>query len=355
MTVNANLKKINIQDNEELINKIFFMHRDFKNKGKKFRWSKMWEELNNAGISYLKKYGFENFKRTVVRHYFANTPFWMLNQQILFLVLNISPLKTFEFFIKSLFTFSFKPFSRIDAESFSFISYLIWEYVDKNDKNGYLTQLKEPEIGNPPPLFIKNKLISQDLANSVLEYKSIFDETNNNKITTVMEIGSGSGRTAYVILRLNKNIKKYIFVDISPALALAEKYISYVFNDKKIFKYRDFNNFKDIEKEFNSSELIFLLPHQILMLPKGIIDLTINISSFHEMLHKQIALYFKEIERLTKRNGYLYIKEWKKGVISQDNVIIYMKDYPISSKWKSIYRRTSKVQIKFFEQLLQLK
>lgn len=354
MKIKNGLVKKNTKINDELFKKIFLMRHDFLKNGKDFHWSKMWQELNDAGIVYLKKYGFENFKRTVVRHYFANTPLWMLNQQILFLVLNVNPLKVLQFFVKSINNSSFKPFSKIDSAGFSFISYLIWEYVKKTDKNRYLMQLDESILGNPPPIYIDKKLVSQDLANSILEYKSIFETKNVRNISTIMEIGAGSGRTADVILRLNKDVKKYIFVDIPPALAISESYISLLFKDKKIFKYRDFKKFKEIEMEFSNSQLIFLLPHQIRLLPANYIDLTINISSFHEMLHKQINIYFNEIERLTRKGGFLYLKEWKKGIILQENTVIYMDEYPISNKWKSIYRRTPKVQIKFFEQLLQL-
>lgn len=170
-----------------------------------------------------------------------------------------------------------------------------------------------------------------------------------------MELGAGSGRDAHLILTLNKHVSKYIIIDIPPALAIAEQYLADTFPKKKIFKYRAFDRFADVKKEFEKAEILFFLPTQIELLPDGILDLSINISSLHEMRIDQIQYYFDQIARLTKKKGYFYFKQWKVGWIIQENTCIRMDDYPVKPKWKSIYQREPKIQTKFFEQLLQLK
>lgn len=325
-------------------------------KGKKqAQPSKMWEVLNRDSMKELQEFGYENFKTTLVRHYFANTPLFFLNRQIEFLVLHTNPIKTFKFFLKSIFLPVSKPFSRIDFASFTFLTYLIWEYVRRDDSSKILEGFEESLIGNPPRIYLYEKLISQDIANSVLEYKSIFFSIDKNKIKNICEIGAGSGRDAEVFIRLLINLKKYIIIDIPPALALSEQYLTDIFPNKKIFRFREFKKFSEIEKEFKKAEILFFLPSQIEFLPPDIFDLTINISSFHEMKLSQIKYYFKQLERLTKKNKYLFIKEWKVGHVSyEENETIRIVDYPRGKKWTTLFQRTPKVQIKFFEELMQL-
>ena len=136
--------------------------------------SRFWGEINKVHIKLLKHGGYSNFKSNLARQYFANIPFFLLNRQIQFLVFNLSPFITIKFLIKSIFIGKHKYYSYFDSIGYSFITLLIWEYVQKNDKNKLMDKFYEPVFGNPPKIFDNSKLISQDIANSVLEYQSIF-------------------------------------------------------------------------------------------------------------------------------------------------------------------------------------
>jgi hypothetical protein len=113
--------------------------------------------------------------------------------------------------------------------------------------------------------------------------------------------------------------------------------------------------FDEIKKDFEKADILFLTPNQIELLPPQIVDLTVNISSFHEMRLDQIKYYFRQIERLTRSKGYLYLKEWKKSYNPYDDIFISVNNYPVAQRWKEIYLREAKIQTKFFEELLQLK
>lgn len=319
--------------------------------------SAYWSYLNSFHKNLIKEGGYENFKRMLGKYYFANTPWFLMNKQILFLITHLSLITVLKCLLKSFLIGKHDFYTYIDSISYNFITLLIWEFTLRIDNDNFLEKFEEPLVGNPPKIYFKGKLISQDIANSVLEYKSIIGgigKDNIESIKTICEIGAGSGRDVFVINKLLKGLKKYIVVDVPPALAICEQYITDVFPNKKIFKYRKFDSFEDIEEEFKNSDILFFLPTQIEKLPNNIIDLFINISSFHEMSKIQINKYFSEIERLSKKPGWLYFKEWKKSINHIDKIEVGFNDYPVRKKWKNIYTRTPFVQIKFFEALYKL-
>jgi len=217
-----------------------------------------------------------------------------------------------------------------------------------------LEKIEEPKIGNPPRIYLRNKLISQDLANSVIEFRSIMQAIPDKKyIKTICELGGGYGRDAFVFLSMLPGIK-YINIDIPPALYVAERYLSDIFPEKKIFKFRKFDNFCEIKEEFEKADILFFIPSQIESIPDEKIDLLINISSLHEMRPEQVQYYFKQFERLARVNGYLYIKEWKDMELPfEGGIHIKMSDYPVKN-WTKIFWKTAEVQIQFFDALLKL-
>lgn len=325
--------------------------------------SKYWIELNKRNIAQLEKDGYQNFKRTIVRNYFTwflagdNIPFRYLfkgifkDSQVCYLIKNLSKITV----LRALFFAIFKTRKQClltftQSIACNFLTYLVWKYAKSIDTSSELNKLDEPLEGNPPRIYLNGKLISQDIVNSFLEYKSITDAIPKEKIKNIMELGAGYGRTAFVFLKLLPNIK-YIIVDIPPALAIAEKYLSNQFPSKKIFRFRPFFSYSEIESEFNNANIVFLLPNQIHLLPPKIVDLFINISSLHEMKLSQIDYYFNLIDNLT--NGFLYLKQWKISRIPYENIVITEKDYPIKNNWKQIYWRECAVHTRFFEALFK--
>lgn len=96
----------------------------------------------------------------------------------------------------------------------------------------------------------------------------------------------------------------------------------------------------------------FLLPHQAEMLPEGLFDLCINISSLHEMKRDQIQAYFQMIDRLT--SGYFYTKQWKVSLNPVDKLTILETEYPVPQRWQTVYHRTPPVQRRFFEAMYKI-
>lgn len=309
--------------------------------------SKYWEALNRKNLDQLATGGIENFKRTIALNYFT----WIVgkkDEQFRYL-LRHTRLLDWPSILKGIFQYdpAWRDKRKRYAE-FAVFTLMLWNYAKRADAEGILKRIEEPEEGGPFPIRSGRKLISQDLANSVLEYYSMrehFRVPPDGK-ATICELGAGYGRNAYVFLHALPRCK-YIIVDIPPALYVSQRYLAAVFRDRKIFGFRPFGDFKDVASEIDQADLIFLLPHQAEMLPGKSVDLFVNISSLHEMKPEQIGAYFELIDRLTR--GYFYSKQWLVSRIPYDDITISRSDYPVPGSWRELYSRKARVQESFFE------
>jgi putative sugar O-methyltransferase len=317
------------------------------------RPSKFWEELNERNIQQLDDEGYENFKRTVARNYFtwvSGLSDLVISSQLRFLISNTAKWRVARAILGSV---AFKPYQGLSWKRsvvYNALSLLIWEYAKQvNIKRYPVRNLSEPLEGNPFSVRYLGQRVSQDLGNSFLEYQAIMDSVGvPSSVNSVMELGSGYGRTGYMFLALNPSIR-YVCVDIPPALYVCERYLSSQFADRRIFRFRAFRSYAEIAEEYEQAQIAFLLPHQLEMLPPESVDLFINISSLHEMTPEQIKYYIDHVDRLTK--GYFYMKQWKSWHNALDGVSVG-QEYPIPSRWRRIYWRDCRVQTLFFEALL---
>jgi len=313
--------------------------------------SKYWEELNRKNLQQLVDSSYENFKRTLARNYFT----WIVNpwnKQMRFLMGEAGFLQSIKIFFGALTSPRHDLLKRKHTIYYNLLTNLLWSYVEKNDTDGNLKKLHEPLEGNPLEVLRDGQLISQDLANSLIEYEAILHpDLDRREVRTVLELGPGYGRTAHVFLTLQPGCR-YILVDIPPALYVAQRYLTAIFPERKVFGFRPFEEFSDVQEEYDNADIIFLTPNQLELLPDKSVDLFINISSLHEMRMDQIRYYFGEIERLTRK--YFYFKQWKETTVPFENETIREADYPVRDDWQLLYRQQCAVQHKFFEALYAL-
>ncbi len=314
--------------------------------------SKFWEFHNDRNIRRLEAEGIDNIKQTVATNYFT----WLVgisDKQFRYLLGNTQILSWPSILFGRPAYASSANISLKQRIQLAIFTRMLWRAVERIDVEGLLNLISEPRQGNPFEIYLDGKLISQDLANSALEYYSIRENFNASKTEkiTFCELGAGYGRNAHVFLTTFPK-GKYIVIDIPPALYVAQEYLSSVFPDKKIFTFRCFTQFKEIEQEFHNADIVFLLPHQARMLPEKCIDLFINISSLHEMKMQQIKEYFNLIDKLTK--GYFYSKQLFISKNRVDGIAIKKNDYPVPSNWQELYSRPAKVQVYFFEAMYRI-
>jgi putative sugar O-methyltransferase len=308
--------------------------------------SSCWNVLSFKNFNQLLSHGYRNFKRTLGCNYF-NFLVRSGDPQLAYLEANLdeSQLQQCRELANSV---PHDPaFNWDDQATYWYFVLALWTYARKVDTNRYLERLEEPAEGNPLVVPLRDgQRASQDLANSVLEYYSIIEGVDFAKCKRVLEIGGGYGRNAYVILKLNPHVQ-YVMVDIPPTLWVAQRYLSSIFEDRPIFRVRDFQRFDDIREEMEKASVVCLLPHQLSLLPDERFDVSINISSFAEMQRQQIASYFAQLERLTR--GHFYMKQWKVSRNAFDRITLAQADYPVSKSWTRLYSRTCAVQTDFFE------
>lgn len=311
--------------------------------------SKFWDRLNRVHLEFLSKTGFNNFKRTVNAKYFNWGSLGIVVHQFSpvlreLLRANFAPL------IKSSFKDA-KMFNYIEALTYRVYLASLFEYVSQHDELKILDNLEEPLLGNPFLVKYKDKLISQDLCNSVFDFYATTHGTHLPKRVKIAEIGAGYGRLGYVLLKMLPS-STYCIIDIPPALFIAQNYLSKVFPKERVFRFRPFKSFKEVREEFEQSRIQFMMPHQIALLPNKYFDLFINISSLHEMTRDQIKNYIKQINRICK--GYFYTKQWRRSR-TQDNQFIKEREYPIPKNWKTInHRSRHPIQNMFFDRLYKI-
>jgi len=305
--------------------------------------SKYWSYLNQKNIQQISDYGYENFKQTVAKNYFT----WVGGLATSYsrnLLKNIESLNT-NVPIKEILK-KHELFTLQESVLYNVITVLLLEYVKQNERaSDYLNVIEESEEGNSPFLSLSGRRISQDILNSILEYISISKGCEIDKVSSIIEIGAGSGRTSFCLLKLLPNVK-YVIADIPPALFISQSYLSNTFKDKNIFSFRPFKSFSEVEDEFKASDIIFLMPHQLDLLPDKTYDLFLAIDCLHEMKEEQIELYFNHVDRLAKS---FYFKCWQKTEIPFDNICLSSEDYPIKVNWHQIYKKPCKVPAAYFE------
>ncbi|MFM9986263.1 MAG: putative sugar O-methyltransferase [Flavobacteriales bacterium] len=153
---------------------------------------------------------------------------------------------------------------------------------------------------------------------------------NFEKIQTLVELGSGSGKSIEVLKKLYPNIT-YILFDISPQLYVCEQWLKEVFpND--VVSYRDCRNMTSLDNLQSGKIYVFGAWHFPLLKGQKV-DLFWNCASFQEMEPDVVANYLsfvndsaKEVFLLEKMNGKeIAGQEGSKGVLNPVTMADYKK------------------------------
>jgi putative sugar O-methyltransferase len=223
---------------------------------------------------------------------------------------------------------------------------MLWEYARRRDRLGLLEHLEEPSLGEPLLVRHRGRSVSQDLANSYLELVAILEAFPNGiqEQATVIELGGGYGRLGWLLLSVLPRLR-YIAVDIPPALAVSQEYLTRLFPELHTVRFQ--RGTDHLAPGLPGARLAFITPNQLEALPPLGADLFINISSLHEMRPDQILHYIGVVRRHTA--GVFYMKQWHSFANGQDGVTIRQTDYPIPEGWERIFERRHPVQTDFFE------
>ena len=312
-----------------------------------FRPSQYWQALIEQNVRQLETSGIANIKRTVAQNYFTWVIGWW-HEQFRFLVAHTRP-SDWPRIIRNL---------QWDTRStglprrlwiqLQIFTIMMWCYAARRNRLAALRDVSEPEIGNPFPITLDGRLISQDLANAALELSAISEQFAPAREGgfRVCEIGAGYGRDAFLMMSLFPRCH-YVVIDIPPALYISQQYLTTVFPNRKFFRFQPLDDIRVAQREIFEADCAFLLPHQAAQLPAKTFDLAINISSLQEMTMEQVQAYIALIDRLTR--GFFYTKQWMVSRNPHDRIVIRHDDYPIPSAWRTLFDRRAPVQTSFFE------
>jgi putative sugar O-methyltransferase len=311
------------------------------------KYSNAWTALSKKNFDQLVRDGFNNFKQTIATNYFT------------FLVQQGDPqIEALESLLSDVEIAASRNLALAEPDdpnvdipdqfSYRYFVHLLWAYAVNLDVSGNLQKVSEPTLGNPFQIHAGKQLISQDLANSVIEYYSMTEVVDFEECKRVLEIGAGYGRDAHAILTLNPDVQ-YFFVDVPPSLFIAQKYMTMIFPERTAFLVQDFESFDEVREEIEAASLVFLLPHQLEALPDDYVGLTISISNLGEMTKRQISEYSILIDRVT--NGFAYNKQWNSSINPFDDQVITMSEYPTKANWREIYMRKCPANPEFFESM----
>lgn len=243
--------------------------------------------------------------------------------------------------------------ARLHGRSYALYMALLHEYVRRRDRLGVLERLDEPALGHPIVLPYRGHRVSEDLCNSALEYTGIVEALPGGlrPQSRVIELGPGYGRLAWVFLSLHPDVR-YMLVDIPPALAVAQRYLSELFPERRTFCFRRFDQAADVAEELEQAQLAFLTPDQLALLPDQRASLFLNVSSLHEMRRDQIEHYFGLVARHTA--GFFFTKQWLSSQNPFDGIVVGRGDYPVPASWRPVFDRVHPVQAHFFEALYEV-
>jgi putative sugar O-methyltransferase len=313
-----------------------------------YRPSRFWMELGSSNLRLLQYGGEQNFKRTINQSYFnfiprsENDPLFRALQAVtagsdkeLLQDVRISdpdfdPSLWFSFFPG----YQIFPEDRaVSLETYRKFVGLLHEYAARKDDFGILAKLEEPELGNPIRIFTAGRLISQDLLNSSMECNSLLRSVGSMGESGgdlhIAELGAGYGRLAHVV---SSTVPcRYALFDIPPALHLAQWYLTNMFPEKRIFRFRPFESFLDVEAEFGQSDIAFFTPDQLELMPDRHFDAFVSISSLHEMRLDQIDNFMRLAGLKTKST--IYLKQQDNYVNPYDDLVIGRETFRPPDGW----------------------
>jgi putative sugar O-methyltransferase len=237
----------------------------------------------------------------------------------------------------------------------NFLILSLYIYLKKRKEFSFLENLQDASFceNGHSYITIDDKNISFDKVNSLIELSEInsFNLLSNNM--NILEIGAGSGRLADTICSNYSNIK-YIICDIPLAIYISYFRIKKRFNNKKILLAIDCNSEEDIFNKINSNDIIFIFPHQLKLIKKTFFDLTIAISSLHEMSKDTIKYYMNIINTISKN---LYFTVWEKTTIPfslTNETLLANKNYFVNRDWTELASKKNYFPSNFIQKVYKI-
>jgi len=316
-----------------------------------------WDGLISVNLEMLETEGIANFKRTVSNNYYN----WMVTSlrdpQVRRALANwcarptpvplMSRLEQPASGLRTLNRQGAYRLSRFDAWRYKLFVSILWEVARREDRDGLTRHLEEPTTGNPLRIRQRGRLISQDLANSIIERSFVAEAGVTADGARVAELGAGYGRLAFVYASAAS--LTYCIFDIPPALSVSQWYLRQVLGAERVVPHTRWRDWATVESNLRPGSVAFFTPDQIELFPDRWFDLTQTISTLPEMPAEQSAHYLRVLG--DKSGRALFLKQWRRWRNPDDAVELREADYLPPEEWRVARRRIDPTQPMFFDQL----
>lgn len=329
---------------------------ELENEDPIFLPSAFWDDLNTKNTRMLEAEGLANFKRTVSQNYFN----WLITspKHPLFrhafrewcrrpnLLPALSRLRETE---RLRFTTSDTrvALTRLQQHFYRLYVCFVWTIMIGLDRRRLRLRVAEPEVGNPFRIRYGRRILSQDLATSIIECNLIADLPKPVPNPRIAEIGAGYGRVAHVYLSTLPG--QYFIFDIPPALGVAQWYLEQTLGRDRVFRFRHFDRLEDVRDEIDRASAVLLTPNQMRKFPNGYFDVMLTISTLSEMRQDQVDFYLLELQRLSR--GHIFIKQFTCWKNPSDGTDLSADSYRFDSRWRPALDRTDPVVPFFFNRV----
>jgi len=310
-----------------------------------------WSNLGARHTEWLAHYGREHFKRTVNQHYFNWGVLGILRFQFRAVFQGWLRRPDFSVLTSSLEAVPPAPTGFFHPRGPAALVYrihvaMLASILRHEDSEHLLCRFEEPCVGDPVRVRYDGVALSQDMCHAVHEYYRITEHLPERSAPVLLDIGAGYGRLAYIFLCARPQTR-YVIVDIQPARDLAAWYLTTCFPDVRIAVCREEATPDEVRETLATSQVVFLAPHQLDVIPPKIFDAAISVSSLHEMSIAEIGHYFRAIDRLTR--GIFYTKQWRISTVPSNGTVMRETEYPVPPAWKRVYQRRHPLLPRFFE------
>jgi putative sugar O-methyltransferase len=323
-----------------------------------YRPGRFWDNLIEINLEMLESEGIANLKRTVSNNYYNWLTFaYNLRDPLLRQALrnwlghpSLSPLTNRIERANGLRTLMRPGTIELNGSArwrYKFLIGAVWELARREDALGLTDRLSEPEVGNPIRIWNRGRLISQDLANSIIELSFMSRARVVREGARIAELGAGYGRLAYAFAEARP--LTYCIFDVPPALAVAQWYLTSVLGADRVLPYSPANEFSAIEPQLVPGVVAFFTPDQLETFPDGWFDGMQTISTLPEMPQAQAAHYLQLFA--SKSGQAIFLKQWRRWRNEADDVELAESDYSLPAPWRLSARRVDPVQPAFFNQL----
>jgi len=166
-----------------------------------------------------------------------------------------------------------------------------------------ISQLSDSLVGSPKNVLEKD---GNNYTKTLLRYYLLYAQSSKSidyeKISSVMEIGSGGGGQIEVLKKFYPHISAFIF-DIPPQLYVAQQYLKAIFGDK-VVPYQETRDMKSLPSNYEGKIFVFQ-PYQIEKIDIEY-DLFWNSSSFQEMTPEVVLNYLKFVNSQTQKFAVIH-------------------------------------------------